>query len=362
MFSTKNVLMLVLCFTAFAIWAQDSACSKRCACAARPDFHAPVGVMLDHGHSKGQWMFSYRYMNMTMRGNLAGSATLSTDRVMQQYIMAPVAMNMQMHMVMAMYGLSNRITLMGMAGYVANNMSMDMSMYGMMNMAGADMSHMTMTGMSNTMRMYEHANGMGDTKLYVLWKLLDKGNHELLLSNGLNVPTGSISMQGHMMGDSHRQAYGMQPGTGTWAWLPGLTYTGHGNRWSWGIQATGTVNLGYNRYGYNTGNNLNATSWLACRWSRWISSSLRVDGNAAAAINGFDQDIAPYRTSDPMADTKNSGSGRVGAYAGLNFLVPEGHLRGNQLMVEYGLPVYQHVNGIQMNTTGMLYAGWQFSF
>ncbi|MEL7113935.1 MAG: transporter, partial [Pseudomonadota bacterium] len=28
--------------------------------------HAPIGVMADHRHKKGEWMFSYRYMYMDM--------------------------------------------------------------------------------------------------------------------------------------------------------------------------------------------------------------------------------------------------------------------------------------------------------
>ena len=35
----------------------------------RPDAHAPIGVMLDHMHKKGEWMVSYRYMTMSMKNN-----------------------------------------------------------------------------------------------------------------------------------------------------------------------------------------------------------------------------------------------------------------------------------------------------
>jgi len=34
---------------------------------ARPDSHAPIGVMGDHGHKTGEMMFSYRVMTMNMR-------------------------------------------------------------------------------------------------------------------------------------------------------------------------------------------------------------------------------------------------------------------------------------------------------
>ena len=41
--------------------------------AGRPDGHAPLGVMGDHMHGKGEWMASYRYMSMDMDGLRSGS-------------------------------------------------------------------------------------------------------------------------------------------------------------------------------------------------------------------------------------------------------------------------------------------------
>jgi hypothetical protein len=41
--------------------------------ASRPDGHAPISVMGDHMHAMGEWMVSYRYMTMDMKGLLDGS-------------------------------------------------------------------------------------------------------------------------------------------------------------------------------------------------------------------------------------------------------------------------------------------------
>ncbi len=37
--------------------------------AARPDGHAPLGVMADHTHEAGEWMLSFRDMHMRMDGS-----------------------------------------------------------------------------------------------------------------------------------------------------------------------------------------------------------------------------------------------------------------------------------------------------
>jgi len=69
----------------------------------RPDSHAPIGVMGDHTHKKGEFMFSYRYMLMGMDGMLDGSDDISNAEIMNRgYAVTPTEMTMQMHMLGAM--------------------------------------------------------------------------------------------------------------------------------------------------------------------------------------------------------------------------------------------------------------------
>ena len=41
--------------------------------------HAPIGVMADHRHKKGEVMLSYRYMNMDMDGSRIGTNSASPE-------------------------------------------------------------------------------------------------------------------------------------------------------------------------------------------------------------------------------------------------------------------------------------------
>ena len=43
--------------------------------------HAPIGVMADHRHAKGEWMLSYRFMRMNMDGNRDGRDSLSPENI-----------------------------------------------------------------------------------------------------------------------------------------------------------------------------------------------------------------------------------------------------------------------------------------
>jgi len=47
----------------------------------RPDDHAPIGVMADHYHHAGEWMFSYRFMRMEMGGNRLGTDDIDPDTI-----------------------------------------------------------------------------------------------------------------------------------------------------------------------------------------------------------------------------------------------------------------------------------------
>ena len=86
-----------------------SCCSMKSWDAHRPDGNAPIGVMADHYHHKGGAMISYRYMNMNMNGNLKGTYDISDASIYQYYMSAPQDMNMQMHMLGAMYTPANKI-------------------------------------------------------------------------------------------------------------------------------------------------------------------------------------------------------------------------------------------------------------
>jgi hypothetical protein len=91
----------------------------------RPDSHAPIGVMGDHIHEKGEWMLSFRTMTMSMQGNLQGTSSLSPEEIVQTQAngfagmpmqpanlrVVPVKMTMQMQMLGVMYAPTDRVTL-----------------------------------------------------------------------------------------------------------------------------------------------------------------------------------------------------------------------------------------------------------
>jgi hypothetical protein len=157
--------------------------------------HAPIGVMADHRHEKGEWMLSYRFMRMEMQGNRIGNDPVSADEIVttipNRFASAPMQpptlrvvpleMTMDMHMVGAMVGLHDRVTLMAMGSFLTRQMD-----------------HVTYQGGMGTGVLGEFSTsteGFGDTQVALITGLDDgrSRNQELNVDLGLSLPTGSIT-------------------------------------------------------------------------------------------------------------------------------------------------------------------------
>jgi hypothetical protein len=91
-----------------------------------------------------------------------------------------------------------------------------------------------------------------------------------------------------------------------------------------------------------------------------MSGSLRLEGNYSEAISG--NNIQLQSVMEPAATPFNYGGQSIYSYIGLNFYLNSGGLNNSKLSVEYGIPLYQNVNGIQLASANTLYAGWLISF
>ncbi len=327
--------------------------------------HAPIGVMGEHLHKKGGWMFSYRFMRMHMEGNRIGNnnvspTTIATTvpnrffgRPMQPPTLrvVPTKMTMDMHMFGAMYAPTNDLTLMGMVNYVEK-----------------EMDHLTFAGGMGTAVLGSfttRSEGFGDVKLSGLYRLYDDPVHHFHLNFGLSLPTGDITQRDQVLAPTGmrpnlRLPYAMQLGTGTFDLLPGITYNGRVGNVSWGAQYRAEIRLeGENDEGYAWGDKHAVSAWAAYQWAPWISTSLRLDAMTQDSIDGIDpQVVAPVQTADP----DNYGGERVDAFFGVNLVGQTGALRGHRLAFEVGTPIFQDLNGPQLETDWIATVGWQKAF
>ena len=308
--------------------------------ASRPDGHAPIGVMGEHTHHAGEWMISARVMQMSMDGLRDGTKRISkADVFAQGFAVTPTEMDMRMLMLGGMYAPTDTWTLMAMVPFIDQ-----------------EMDHLTMGGAEFT----TESSGLGDIRLTGLWNFYAQGGQRMHANFGLSLPTGSIDEKDDtpaMM--NAKLPYPMQLGTGTFDLLPGLTYLGQDGPWSWGAQGIARFHLDNNSEGYRHGNRLDATGWLARRMGS-VSASLRLNYSHWADFVGDDDDLNPNMV--PTADPDRRAGDRLDALAGFNWYAQEGALKGNRLALEFGVPVYEDLDGPALSTQWIATLGWQFSF
>lgn len=360
---------LALCFSTVPAMAHDDTAPKdglpvttTDLPSLRADGHAPIGVMGEHRHKTGEVMLSYRFMHMDMDGYRSGTNRIGPETVATtpnvffgrpgqppNIRIVPTSMTMDMHMFGAMYAPNDRLTLMAMLPWIEK-----------------EMNHITFAGPAGTTRLgtfKTKSEGWGDLKISGLYGLMERGNHKLHLNFGLSLPTGSTSERANALTPAGvfmnmRMPYGMQLGSGTYDLLPGITYSGRSGNSGWGAQLTGVVRTGKSD-GYRLGNEVALTTWASYQPKPWISLSGRIEAKSVGDIHGSDpQMVGPSPTLNP----DNYGGETVTLFAGVNLVAQRGALRGHRVALEIGAPVYQDLNGLQLETDWIATLGWQYAF
>ena len=307
----------------------------------------PFGIMTGEA---GKWMVGYQFMHDEMDGSLVGTGDISISQILKQFPSAPTDMTMDMHMGMVMYAPTQSLTLSTMVPYVLKEM----------NNVNADGS-----------RFVERTSGVGDVELSGSYQIFQtpNGRHQLFLGGGMALPTGAIDKK---MGGFQLE-YCMQPGSGTLALLPGVTYLGQTTDWSWGADFHATVRLGRNDHDYRFGNVYQSRAWIMREISSWISVSAGLNGVIWETIHCADPDLNSMM--EQTADPNLQGGKRLDASFGLTFCpmpccqgrppccsTAQTFLDGQQIFVEGRLPIIQSLDGPQLQTTWTINVGWQWMF
>jgi hypothetical protein len=303
---------------------------------------APIGIMGAHTHGEGSYMVTYRLMQMDMDG--LRSNTSRIDSSSTGFNMNPQQMDMQMHMLSMMYGFTDKVTLMYMLPVNALSMTSEASM---------NTGMMTMTGQGTT-----EASGIGDVKLSALYQ----HNQSTIFNLGLSIPTGSIdetdtTAMGALNNSGDIQlAYPMQLGSGTYDFLPAVTYTSASAGKSWGLQANAVFRLGENDRNYTLGNRYQMNSWYVLSLNQKSSASMRLSYEKWDNIDGADTELNAM-----MMPTANPDL-RAGQQATIFSGVKYSFVKGQDFGIEIGVPVYQKLDGPQLETDLVMNLGWQMIF
>lgn len=321
--------------------------------------HGPIGVMGEHTHQAGEWMFSFRSSVMTMKGTRIGTDRVETAEVTQQpnrfappagLRVVPTEMTMQMQMLGAMWAPSDHVTLMVMAPWVRKYMT-----------------HTTFAGGAGTNIRGEfttESEGWGDISLGGLFPIATKGHGKLTAGMSISAPTGSVEESDQILAPNGatptpRLPYSMQLGTGSWAAKPSLTYACSCSVWGWGAQYNAMIPLDDNDEGYQFGDVHRVTGWVSKAFGPQLSFALRVEFEHEDQIAGQDPRIAaPVQTADP----DNYGGTRWYTGASVNYAGQQGWMRGHRLALEVGGWPLQNLHGPQLERDLRVIGGYQYAF
>jgi hypothetical protein len=316
----------------------------------RPDEYAPANVSLAQTYQKNELAFAYRYTNAMMNDSLNSTHHLTETDILAgaphsgSYLIAPVKMQMDIHNFEAIYAPSDTTSLMISVPFLALEM-------------GHVISPLDTLYPDETFN--TESSGLGDVQIFSIWTLEKTEQNTLLMSMGLNLPTGSISETDTLLalpalGDT-QLPFPMQLGSGTYDLLPSFTYKSMFEKRSWGGQVSATFRLDENEQGYTLGNRRQIQTWHAWLINHELSFSTRASLSQWDNINGDNRErkvpselnlnstiVKTLANIDP----RNQGGQRAEIGIGFNGVYGETQHR---LGIELMLPVHQKLDGPQLD-------------
>ena len=314
---------------------------------------APLGVFGVGLLNQGQWAVSYAPVWSRLAGSQIGTSPAYAEYIIQNVYsyhtpgsvgtpkllrMVPSSFEFFGQSVSAAYCVTKDVTLVAATTYWEK--WVDMYTYH----AGTGPSALlgTSTG---------HTDGIGDTLLAGVWRVYHDTMNQLNLNIGFSLPTGDTTANQTLFvpknGGSYSYArafYGMQPGSGTLDFMPGLAYSGVLDQWSWGLAYRGRFPMDSNPDGWRYGAWNDLTGWGGYTWLPGFETTLRLDGMTQGRIGGFDPLITGFAQG---ANPYFYGGQWVSIFGGVNLAGKYFNIPKANLSLEVGLPVYQNLNGPQ---------------
>ncbi len=199
------------------------------------------------------------------------------------------------------------------------------------------------------------ADGVGDFRIAMIVPFIRKGFESSQIHIGFGAPTGAIRRQG---GTDRRLPYLAQVGNGSWDFEWGWTYKGELERIAWGGQVLGYHPLNRNGLNYRRGSRFTGRLWLAIRLFAEFDLTLRTEWEKENEIDGFDRSLQP--SLDPTEDADRYDRSTIRVAPGLSLPVP--FFPGQRVGVEFAFPVYQDLDGPQLEEDWGVKAAWRWVY
>lgn len=300
--------------------------------------HPSAGLMNEHMHDGGEWMVGLRWQRFHSSGeNRSGTGEIADPAIVAAgYTLRATEMDMDMVMLDLMFAPTDDLTLMVMPHYMWHSMTM----LGI-DPAGTGGGHHSLP-FGETMS--HSTEGFGDTLVSASYRLARSPGFGAHATLGVWAPTGLADLKDH---DGNFVHYGMQPGGGTWDIEPSLTVYGRSGAFGWGAQAAYRYKTeDHNESGFAFGDKGRVSGWASYAASASLGLTGRLEYEHEGIVQGHYN--AGHNHAAPPDRQGNYGGDFVRAGLGLNWALPVGGAKQPQLGVEFAVPLYQDLNGIQL--------------
>lgn len=309
---------------------------------------APLGVFGADMPAPGHWVFALLGSAARLQDNYVGARTVSGADIVTNVIspstpagahvlrLGPTHSAVESEGVSVTYGLSPNLILFASTAAIQK----DVDLHAYQGLSGA-----TSLGFS-----VGKTSGLGDTTIAAIARVYHDATSRVNVNLGLCLPTGSTTENMVVLlpdgaSPSRRAFYAMQPGAGTVDLLPGVTYSGVRDAWSWGASYRARLPLDHGSQGWAYGDLHELNAWGGYSWRPGLETTLRLNATTQGAIRGQDPRIRGYaQGSNPAFYGGQQVGLSVGAIVGGQFF----RLPAAQFGVEAGAPFYQDLNGPQL--------------
>ena len=314
-----------------------------------------------------RWSLGYRFVHAKFDGYRDGTDDLSIDEVQfkpgtedrtaDNFPIVPKTIHQRAHLVEIGYDVTEKWSVSLLLPFIHQKTD-HISSVGQVDVDGViyDFSEFTI-----------ESSGLGDIALSASHPAWRRGQHYVMATAGVSLPVGSIEEIGHTPrepGKDTQLPFTMQLGSGTFDLTPSLTYAGTGTLWSWGGQLRSTLRLGENDRDYRLGNRLTLTGWLKTTRFDWIAPSLKLAFRSWGEVHGEDAALkVPTPPAFPfpaaVTDPSKFGGQKLNAVLGATVKWPGGgRFEHHALELDWGVPLYQSLNGPQPKEVWSCDFGW----
>jgi hypothetical protein len=191
------------------------------------------------------------------------------------------------------------------------------------------------------------SDGMEDVKLSVSNLVWVSGSHHVFAKAGISLPTGSISKKDDTpAGDDQSLPYNMQLGSGTYDFLPEISYIGFKDKWSFGGMVSGVLRTGKNSNSYRFGNVLESNIFGGYQLTTDYSTSLHLAYSKWGNVQGNDSNLDSANSPEENPDLQ--GGQFFGPIIGLHAAPTTGSFKGMSADLLFAGPSWMKLNGPQL--------------